>query len=30
MKEWLSGHLCRCTGYQDILESVKLAVSRLR
>ena len=30
MKEWLSGHLCRCTGYQDILESVKLAASRLR
>jgi carbon-monoxide dehydrogenase small subunit len=30
MKEWLSGHLCRCTGYQDILESVKLAAERLR
>ena len=30
MKEWLSGHLCRCTGYQDILESVKLAASRVR
>jgi carbon-monoxide dehydrogenase small subunit len=30
MKEWLSGHLCRCTGYQDILESVKHAASRLR
>src|SRR2546428_40308 len=30
IKEWLSGHLCRCTGYQDILESVKLAASRLR
>jgi len=30
MKEWLSGHLCRCTGYQDILESVKLAAARLR
>ena len=28
IKEWLSGHLCRCTGYQDILESVKLAASR--
>ena len=25
IKDWLSGHLCRCTGYQDILESVKLA-----
>ncbi|MGH7796272.1 MAG: (2Fe-2S)-binding protein [Candidatus Binatia bacterium] len=30
MKEWLSGNLCRCTGYQDILESVKLAALRLR
>jgi len=30
IKEWLSGNLCRCTGYQDILESVKLAASRLR
>jgi aerobic-type carbon monoxide dehydrogenase small subunit (CoxS/CutS family) len=30
VKEWLSGHLCRCTGYQDILESVKLAATRLR
>ena len=26
----LEGNLCRCTGYQDILESVKLAASRLR
>jgi carbon-monoxide dehydrogenase small subunit len=30
IKEWLSGNLCRCTGYQDILESVKLAASRSR
>ncbi len=30
IKEWLSGNLCRCTGYQDILESVKLAAVRLR
>jgi aerobic-type carbon monoxide dehydrogenase small subunit (CoxS/CutS family) len=30
IKEWLSGNLCRCTGYQDILESVKLAAARLR
>ncbi len=30
IKDWLSGHLCRCTGYEDILESVKLAASRLR
>jgi len=30
IKEWLSGNLCRCTGYQDILESVQLAALRLR
>ena len=30
IKEWLSGNLCRCTGYQDILESVKLAAARWR
>ena len=30
IKAWLSGHLCRCTGYQDILESVQLAAARLR
>jgi aerobic-type carbon monoxide dehydrogenase small subunit (CoxS/CutS family) len=30
IKDWLSGNLCRCTGYQDILESVKLAAERLR
>jgi 3-oxo-Delta1-steroid hydratase/dehydrogenase small subunit len=30
IKDWLSGHLCRCTGYQDILESVQLAAARLR
>jgi len=30
IKEWLSGNLCRCTGYQDILESVKLAALRWR
>jgi aerobic-type carbon monoxide dehydrogenase small subunit (CoxS/CutS family) len=29
IKDWLSGNLCRCTGYQDILESVKLAAERL-
>jgi aerobic-type carbon monoxide dehydrogenase small subunit (CoxS/CutS family) len=30
IKDWLSGNLCRCTGYHDILESVKLAAERLR
>jgi 3-oxo-Delta1-steroid hydratase/dehydrogenase small subunit len=29
IKDWLSGNLCRCTGYLDILESVKLAAERL-
>lgn len=26
----ISGNLCRCTGYQDIVESVKLAASRVK
>ena len=30
IKDWLSGNLCRCTGYQDIIESVQLAAARLR
>jgi aerobic-type carbon monoxide dehydrogenase small subunit (CoxS/CutS family) len=30
IKDWLSGNLCRCTGYQAILESVMLAAERLR
>jgi aerobic-type carbon monoxide dehydrogenase small subunit (CoxS/CutS family) len=29
IRDWLSGNLCRCTGYQDILESVQLAAERL-
>ncbi|HYY89944.1 MAG TPA: (2Fe-2S)-binding protein [Chloroflexota bacterium] len=29
IKDWLSGNLCRCTGYQDILASVQLAAERL-
>jgi aerobic carbon-monoxide dehydrogenase small subunit len=30
VREALSGNLCRCTGYQKILEAVELAASRLR
>ncbi len=29
IKEVLGGNLCRCTGYQDILESVRLAVRKM-
>jgi carbon-monoxide dehydrogenase small subunit len=28
IREALSGHLCRCTGYQNIVKAVQLAVSR--
>jgi len=30
MKEALGGNLCRCTGYENILKSVRLAAQRLR
>ncbi len=30
IKEVLGGNLCRCTGYQDILESVRLAVRKMQ
>ncbi len=30
IREALSGSLCRCTGYQHIVEAVKLAAERLR
>ena len=30
IRHQLSGNLCRCTGYQNIVEAVKLAAERLR
>jgi carbon-monoxide dehydrogenase small subunit len=30
IREGLSGNICRCTGYQYIVEAVKLAAERLR
>jgi aerobic carbon-monoxide dehydrogenase small subunit len=30
VREALSGNLCRCTGYQNILRAVRLAAERLR
>jgi carbon-monoxide dehydrogenase small subunit len=30
IREALSGHLCRCTGYQHIVDAVALAAQRLR
>jgi aerobic carbon-monoxide dehydrogenase small subunit len=30
IREALSGNLCRCTGYQKILDAVRLAVSRMQ
>jgi carbon-monoxide dehydrogenase small subunit len=29
IREALSGHLCRCTGYQKIVEAVQLAAARM-
>jgi carbon-monoxide dehydrogenase small subunit len=29
IREALSGNLCRCTGYQNIVDAVKLAASRM-
>ena len=30
VREALSGNLCRCTGYQKVLDAVKLAAGRMR
>lgn len=30
IREALSGNLCRCTGYQNIVEAVKLAAEKMR
>jgi carbon-monoxide dehydrogenase small subunit len=30
IREYLSGNLCRCTGYQAIVDAVELAARRLR
>jgi len=30
IREALSGNLCRCTGYQHIVDAIKLAVERIR
>lgn len=29
IREWISGHLCRCTGYQNIISAIQAAASRM-
>ena len=29
IREALSGHLCRCTGYQNIVKAVQIAANRM-
>jgi carbon-monoxide dehydrogenase small subunit len=29
IREWISGNLCRCTGYQNIITAVQLAAQKL-
>jgi carbon-monoxide dehydrogenase small subunit len=29
IREAISGNLCRCTGYQNIVEAVKLAAAKM-
>ncbi|GAC1315784.1 MAG: glyceraldehyde dehydrogenase subunit gamma [Chloroflexota bacterium] len=29
IRDWLSGNLCRCTGYQNIVKAVRLASDRM-
>jgi carbon-monoxide dehydrogenase small subunit len=30
IREWLSGNLCRCTGYQNIVTAIQEAAKTLR
>jgi carbon-monoxide dehydrogenase small subunit len=30
IREWISGNLCRCTGYQNIITAIQAAASRMR
>jgi aerobic-type carbon monoxide dehydrogenase small subunit (CoxS/CutS family) len=30
IREWISGHLCRCTGYQNIITAIQAAAARMK